>query len=205
MGNRTFSLVLFFLVSLLLATPSQPLADMYKYTDGRGVVNITNNINSVPAKYRASMKVIKEEVKKTPAAAQEAQPEAAPIPSAPADAVAPAPEQPQGKFAQMCERFPWLKPIAYLAGILAALLVIMKVTSQLSSPLLAKVIYISFFLGVFVLLYKTYVGYMVESSARIKRQTETIMKNSVPREPQLPGDEAPPHGAEKKEPGSNVQ
>lgn len=53
---------LLFLVCSLLFVTSVAYADMYKYVDDTGSVVITNSIESVPKKYRTSMKVIKEEI-----------------------------------------------------------------------------------------------------------------------------------------------
>lgn len=194
MTKTTLPIILFALVSLCLAAPSRLLADYYKYTDGRGTVHMTNKLDSVPAKYRSTMKVMREEPKKAPAKAEEAPQatEAASPAPAQADAAAPAPEAPTGKFAELCARFPWLKPLLYIAGIVAALLAVFKVTSQISSPLLSRLIFISFFVGVFVFLYKTYVDYMVKSSVEIKAKAVSMIKKSGTREQPLPGEDAPP-------------
>lgn len=172
-------------------TPALSKADYYKYTDSRGTVNITNKLESVPARYRSTMKVVREEKKKAPAAGPQgtagAEPQAAP---ALEQQAAPEPEQkPESSFARLCGRFVWLKPLLYVIGAVASFVVVIKVASMLG-PMLSKVIYLSFFLGVFVFLYKAYAEYVVTSSARIKENAVNIMKKSSNRE--LPAPEEGP-------------
>lgn len=170
-------------VGMTWLLPAQSSADYYKYTDNRGTVNITNKLESVPARYRSTMKVVREEKKKAPAAEQQstdAEPQA--VPALEQQAV-PEPEQkPDSAFSRLCGRFVWLKPLLYVMGGLALFVVVIKVVSMLASPMLSKVIYISFFLGVFVFLYKAYADYVVSSSAKIKENAMTIMKKSSNRE-----------------------
>lgn len=175
---------LFFLLFLALiagALPSRLLADYYNYTDNRGVVHMTNKQQAVPAKYRATMKVTREEPKKQPAAQA---PESQAV-----QQEAPAPQP--GGFAQLAARHAWLKPLLVVAAIVALFVAVCKVASVLSSPMLSRVIYISFFVGVMVFLYKTYVDYMVESSMKIKERAVTMMKKSSNRELPDPAAGAP--------------
>lgn len=167
------------------------LADYYKYTDRQGVVSITNKLESVPAKYRSTMKVVRETPKAAPGAASQAQqaqpPEAAPeAVSDPAGAQEQA-QAPAGKFAELSARFPWFKPLVYLAVILALFVAVLKVSTLLPSPLLSKAICIAFFLGVSVFLYKSYVAHVVESTARIKENASNMMKKSMVREQPVEG------------------
>lgn len=169
-------------------------ADMYQYTDSRGVVNMTNELKSVPQKYRANMTVIREAPKKKEPAkqTQEQEQEASQTADPAADAAAPA-QAPQGRFAELSARFVWFKPLVYLVAIVAALLAVIKVTSQLSSPHLSKVIYLAFFMGVFVFLYKAYVSHMVDSTLKIKEKAVIMMKKSSVREaPATTGEEGAP-------------
>ena len=180
------------------ALPSSLLADYYKYTDGHGVVNISNDLKSVPAKYRSTMKVVREEPKKEqvqrPAVQAEAESEAVAAGREQTKVAAPEsqPEEPQGRFSELASRFPWLKPLAYLAGIVALFVVMAKLTSKLSSPHLSKVIYISFFMGVMVFLYKNYVEHVVASTAKVKDAAVSMMKKSSNRELPVPAGELPP-------------
>jgi len=192
--KTTLFTALFTLFCLNLAAPSRLLADYYQYKDSRGVISMTNKLESVPAKYRSSMKVIHEEPKKAPAKADEAAPQAAEAASPATDqsaAATPAAEAPSGKFAELCARFPWLKPLLYIAGFFAALVAVFKVTSHIPSPLLSRLILLSFFVAVFVFMYKSYVEYMVNSSVEIKAKAVNMMKKSGTREQPLPGEEAP--------------
>lgn len=162
---------------VLLSTVSRSCADYYKYTDGNGVVSMTNNLKSVPAKYRSSMQVIHED-KKDPAPqsqAQQAQEEA------PETAAAPAPA-PQSKFAQLSQRYPWFKPLTYVACALALFLCLIKITSLIPSPLLVKVIYLACTLGVITFLYKSYSESVAEKSQKLKTEAASIVKKSADRQ-----------------------
>jgi len=195
-----FRLLPFVMLVCLLALdcllPSGLLADYYKYTDGHGVVNISNNLDSVPAKHRSKMKVVREEPKK-----EQLQADGVQAPGVQAEAAASGREQasvaasesePESRVAEIFSRFPWLKPLAYIAGIAALFIIIASLTSKLSSPHLSKVIYISFFMGVMVFLYKNYVEHVVASTTKVKDAAVSMMKKSSIREIPLPDEEAPP-------------
>lgn len=189
MRRNVFWMLLFSLVGVcLLAKPCVALANLYTYTDSNGVVSMTNNLKSVPKKYRATMTVERE----APKPKQVEQPVQSYEPAASGTSAAPPAQAPAGKFAELSARFPWFKPLVYLFGIFAALLLLIKVTSQLSSPHLSKVIYLSFFLGVSVFLYKSYVTHVVDSSMKIKEQTVEMMKKSSQRELPAVTDEVDP-------------
>ena len=194
MTKVMLSLLLFGAFCLNCVVPSDLFADYYKYTDRHGVVSITNKLDSVPAKYRSTMKVVREDPKPAPGVAAQvpaAQPAEAAVPEQAANA-SPEPTPSPGKFAELSSRHAWFKPLVFVAGFLALFVAIIKLTSQISSPLLSRLIYLSFFFGVFVFLYKSYVAHVVESTTKIKANATAIMKNSMQREaPVLPG-EVPP-------------
>lgn len=177
-------------------------ADYYKYTDRGGAVNLTNKLAAVPAKYRSTMKVIKEDTpaKKAPAAQPESAGEESVTPVGAAVA-APAPV-PQGRFAKLSARFVWFKPLLYLGLILAIFVAVTKLTAWLPSPLLSKVIYLAFFLGVFVILYKAYVEYTVESALAVKEKAVTMFKKSMVREALPDGETLPAQSTEQSGPAS---
>jgi hypothetical protein len=189
-------LALFF--SLTAGAVPAALADYYKYTDEGGAVSITNKLDSVPQKYRSRVKIISEgELAKKDQGGQKRQP-AEPDASTPGEAAAPAATTAaapapasQGKFAELSARFIWFKPLLYLVGVIAAFIAVVKLSSLVPSPQLSKLIYLSFFLGVFVFLYKAYVTHVVEDSLAVKEKAVNMMKKSMVREVPLPG-EAPP-------------
>ena len=192
MTRGLLQLVLFFWVT----SGSVPvaLADYYKYTDSSGSINITNKLDSVPQKYRARAKVIKDDtLSKQDPGARKQQPEPAQEEAdAPREVAAPQPAPaPQGKFAELAARYVWFKPLCYLAAFMAAFVVVIKLASLVPSGQLSKLIYLSFFLGVFVFLYKAYVEHVVADSLAVKEKAVNMMKKSVVREVPLPG-EAPP-------------
>ena len=153
---------------------------------------MTNRLESVPARYRSTMKVIREDspVKKNPHSRREAPPAAEePTTLVQAGAAEPAPV-PVGKFADLSARFAWFKPLVYLGAFLATFIALGKLTALLPSVLLSKVIYLAFFLGVFVFLYKAYVNHVVESTRNIKEKAVVMMKKANEREQAQPVGEA---------------
>jgi hypothetical protein len=190
--------VLLCLVTLaILATVPEALADYYKYTDSRGVISITNKLASVPAKYRSTMKVVREAPptkKDAGAGNQLSQPEAVqeePAASMQESVEAPA-AAPAGKFAELSARFAWFKPLVYLGVIVLLFVAITKLTTVIPSPLLAKLIYLGFFMGVFVFIYKAYVEHVADTSRNIKEKAVSIIKNSTVKPELLPDGEAAP-------------
>jgi hypothetical protein len=190
---RFLQLMLFLGVTLGIVQVA--LADYYKYTDASGAVNISNKVESVPQKYRSHMKVIKDETlsKQDTGARKQQQPEPAQEESSmPKEAAAPAPTlAPQGKIAELSARFIWFKPLLYVGAILAAFLIVLKLASVVPSPQLSKLIYLSFFIGVFTFLYKAYVEHVVADSLAVKEKAVTMMKKASVRE-LLPDEDAPP-------------
>ena len=168
-------------------------ADYYKYTDGSGAVCITNNLGTVPRKYRATMKVIREEALdkkdkgaqiKAPREASEA-PEASPQAEMPNHAL---PEEPTSFNGRMFARFPWSRPLVAVLATLAAFLLVRKLSSHLSSSLLAKVIYLAFFLGVSVFAFKAYAEHVTNSYFSIKKKILVMFEKSNRRELPEPTD-----------------
>lgn len=152
-------------------------ATLYSYADGNGVVNVTDRLEKVPAKYRASMKVTAEEKKKAPAV-QQSEPE-----ESPAAAVAAAPEaKPTGWFATFAADHAWFKPLVVVAGIFGLFLVAMQISSQISSPQLAKLVYLVFFAGVGLFVYVSYSRHMVESTISVKQKLVGMFKKANVRE-----------------------
>jgi len=70
------------------------------------------------------------------------------------------------------------------------------VASLVPSPQLSKLIYLSFFIGVFVFLYQAYIQHVVADSLAVKNKAVDMMKKANQREIVLPG-EAPPAPAAK--------
>src|SRR6266567_2089632 len=111
-------------------------ADYYKYTDGSGAVCITNSLGTVPSKYRATMKVIREETlaKKDKGARTEAPREASVAPEAVPPAEAPnndPSEEPTSFMGRLFARFPWSRPLCAVAAILTAFLLVRKLSSHI--------------------------------------------------------------------------
>lgn len=169
-----------------LALTGEARADYYKYTDGKGTICITNDPKAVPPKYRATMKVVKEEVPtaQDKGAVKEAPPEQAPVAEEHA-AQQTGPTAAETSTGRTAARFPWLKPIIVVLGIMAAFVAVGKLASHIPSPLVSRIVLIAFFLGIFVFAYKAYATYIVDSYFTIKQKCLAMfMKANVRQAPE---------------------
>lgn len=194
----TVILILFLAWFLFPGGGSSAHANYYKYNDKTGAVCFTNNPDSVPQKYRATMKVIREETLerkdrasriKTPGRDTPTQ-----APGVAEEQNQPAPATSTSTFGQMFVRFPLLKPVAIVCAILCAFLVVRKLTDYLPSALLGRLICIAFFLGVFVFVYKSYADHLLKSYANVKTKILALFENANRREAPEPrsGERAQP-------------
>ena len=168
-------------------------ADYYKYTDGRGVVCITNSLGTVPPKYRATMKVIREETlaNKDKGSRTEDPREASVLPEAAPQAVVPnnaLSGEPTSFMGRLFARFPWSRPLCAVFGALMAFFFVRKLSSHISSALLGRVIYLAFFVGVFVFAYKAYADHVTNSYFSIKNKVLVMFEKSNRREMPDPAD-----------------
>lgn len=154
-------------------------ADYYKYTDSRGVVCISNSIESVPQKYRSSMKVIKEDAvgskRREPWKEGEASPQAEPAEET-------GPEAQTGLFGTLAARYGWFKPLAIICGLIVSFLAVVKISSMVSSPQLARIIYLAYFLGISTYGYTVYSKALVDSYFSIKQKTVAMFTKANNRE-----------------------
>lgn len=186
---KAASVIIFlFLACFLLPDGTRSAhADYYKYTDKTGAVCITNTLDSVPPKYRATMKVIREETlaKKDNASRIETPRRDAPAPEPPGAAeeqIQAAPAAPASTFGRLSARFPWFKPVFVVCAILCTFLVVRKLSAIIPSALLARLIYLAFFLGAFVLVYKSYTDHLSNSYATVKTKFIALFEKSNRRE-----------------------
>lgn len=184
--TKTIAAVILVTGLFLLSSVTTAVADYYKYTNGNGVVSMTNKLESVPLKYRSTMKVIPEAPAKTEAPASAAPQEAASPRQA--DAAASGSAAP-GKFEQLSARFVWFRPAVYIALFLLSLAVIGKICSLLSSRLLGRCIYVAFFMGSFVFLYRSYSNHAVDTYLKLKHDATAIVDQSKERQKTIPLDE----------------
>ena len=169
-----------FLALVALSLPAG--ADYYSYTDANGTPVITNRLEAVPVKYRAGMRVVKED---RPAATRPGA-----VPPAPGPGVrhepAPVPEPPAparpARTEGLAQRFPWLKPLGIAAGLMAGFVAVAGIAAHLSSPQLARVLYLAFFLGVFVFAYKSYAESLVERYFTVKARIVSMFRKANARQ-----------------------
>ena len=182
-----FILSLFFLSLLLLEGNRPAHADYYRYTDKTGAVCMTNTLDSVPHKYRAAMKVIREEtLAKKERATRIESPHAAP--AQPAAGVAPeerrdvTPPEQASPLSRLASGPPWKKAAVIACVIVCLFLIVRKLTDLLPSAHLAKVICLAFFFGTFVFLYKIYTEQLTNSFFTIKTRMIAMFEKSNRRE-----------------------
>lgn len=168
---------------------SNVVADIYKYTDKSGVVNMTNDINAVPKRYRSSMKVIKEEAKpqQHTTVLMEGNTQlnysSGEQPANESDAAV---EEPSSYIGILFSKFGWLKPLVIILCMMGSFAVIGKIASMVSSPQLSKIIYTAYFLGIFVFMYTMYAKHVVNSYFTVKDKAVEMLKKSNVREPLPP-------------------
>ncbi|HWI41964.1 MAG TPA: DUF4124 domain-containing protein [Verrucomicrobiae bacterium] len=166
------------IAGLLAASPAA--ADYYRYTDSKGTVSITNDIRNVPEKYRKTMKVIRDEdlAKKDRAAAPAVQapaPSAAPVPQAEAPA-------PPGATAAFMGKYPWAKPLVFVAGGVAFLFLFLRLLSALPPGPLGRVIALVFFVGVGLFGFKMYSEHLVAGYFTTEEKILAMFRKSQQRE-----------------------
>ena len=197
MAVKSMNTILLSLLLAILSFLQTAHADYYKYTNKRGAVCITNNLDSVPLKYRSTMKIIREETlaekDKAMRLVTPPEPPAAPaiggFPQAKAEV---APSEPQSTLGRMSARFPWFKPVLVACGIMLLFLIVRKLADVLPSPILAKVIYLAFFLGAFVFVYKSYADHLSNNYLAIKTKIFALFEKANKRETPESGENPPP-------------
>ena len=175
------------LLILVAAMPQTVHADYYRYTDSSGAVCITNNRDAVPPKYRAAMKVVREETLaakdkvRHPEPLRDAQP--APATSiSPPDKAAAAAEEPTTTYGRLASRYTWFKPLLFAGAVILLYLIVRKIAAALPSANFARLLCIVFFLGVFVVVYVSYARYLSSSYNSLKTKMLAIFEKTTRRE-----------------------
>jgi len=181
------------LLILVSAMAQSAHADYYKYTDGSGTVCITNNRDTVPPKYRSTMKVIREETldRKDKVKRPEPLRDASPVPAtsvSPPEKAAAAAEEQTTTYGRLASRSPWFKPALFVGAVILLYLIVRKLAASLPSTLLARLVCIVFFLGVFVFIYVSYARYIGSSYTSIKTKMLSMFEKSNRRDAPEPGE-----------------
>ena len=155
-------------------------ADMYQYTDQSGTVCLTNDLANVPPAKRKTVKVIREEPK--PKARQATVDPAASDPPSQQPQASAVAGKPSAPLVTTTNSSSPRKLVGIATGMLAALFLVARLTRSLSSPQLAKVIYVAFFLGTFVFGYKLYADHLVNGYFAIKSKMLTLFAKAQQRE-----------------------
>ena len=180
---KRFPLFKAVLLSTLLGIVSPVGADMYKYVDDAGSVTITNNIDSVPKKYRASMKVVKEE---TPLSQQKLLPEIQKRKIDPTPSFQTA--QPQSQLQKESsettadKREQYINTGLVIAGLIAGYFILIRLTGSLGFPGTGMVAFVLLVLTSGAYLYKLYIQEMSATFTNLHKDAIGMKKNVETRE-----------------------
>ena len=192
-----FLIPLLILASLLLAVTRPARADFYKYTDTSGTVHLSNTLNAVPPQYRANMQVVRDENRpqkdKAPPPRTYAPPRETPA-AGPAEAPQEAPAEAQPTIPDRLSAHLSLRsPLVFLGAAIVLFFVVRKLTALLPSIMLARIIYLAFFLGVGVFAFKSYVDEIGSSYFTVKSRVlslyEKANRREIPEAVKLPSPE----------------
>jgi len=184
---KAASVILFFACFSHLYYTRSAHANYYKYTNKTGVVCITNSPDSVPLKYRTTMKVIREETLDIKDKATRIKTPSQVVPAPDPSSVTEerkkdTPAAPESTFGLLLVRFLWFKPVIVVCSILCVFLIVRKLSTILPSALLARLIYLVFFLGAFVFVYKSYADHLSNSYFTIKSKFIALFEKANRRE-----------------------
>ena len=191
------------LLLYLVTEPVTSSADFYKYIDESGGVNVTNDVNSVPERYRAGITVVRDSdlQKKSQAREKEArgerlraekqrrQNEAAAKTRTSAESSTVAPAAVTEKTGETVERsssnsssgwinrqLPFLKISALIVFFLACAVFAGKLISSVVPRTLGIIIKIALFAGVIVYVFNAYADKVSKAFAALKSESEIVQK-----------------------------
>lgn len=182
----------------LFSSPAQVSASFYRYYDESGVVNVTNDVRSIPERYRANVTVISEkelESRSRPRekqgkpdggrAVQSQQQQIQQRPSAPNVAVEQPPDaatekkeprQSQNGSSWFSRQLPLLKLMGIVALLVSAFVVAGRFVSALAPRPLAIVIKIAMFAALSVYIFKGFAEKAVDAFSKIKEESSIAQK-----------------------------
>lgn len=187
MSVRLFLLVPVLALLLGLLPPSADCATIYRYTDASGNVCFTDNLKSLPAKFR------KDAVPFTPPAGGVVNSSQAPANSttaapSPAAIVLPPAAVGAAAMAQDYWQKPWVQGSAFLVGVFVVFLLLLKILEYLPSRNFGRLILLIFFLGTATFGYKLFVEEMLLRYAAAKEETTRVVNEVNKRQEARYGD-----------------
>ena len=176
MTTTTIQKLLLFLSCILLLGVQSAYADYYKYQDRAGAVGIADNLESIPPEYRASAEVVRDGTGAggTADAAAHSGQDASPAKNSKEALVNPPPAQ--GRFAVLAARYPWVRALAVVCGVLIGLFVLVKLVGLFASHQLGRLISILFSLAILIFLYMKFADQMTNRYQSIKIQVQSTLK-----------------------------
>lgn len=162
---------------LLLTGISVHAGDMYKYTDRKGTVVITDRYDSIPDRYRNRVTVIKET---RPAPLKESSSSGPPGATARQEAeLSPSEHKPSGDDG-------WLKryqvPLGLVAVVLSAFFVIRKIVAITGHRKLGALVFVVISVGISIYFYRLYVDKLSGTFVDLKKDALNIKNNVETRE-----------------------
>lgn len=189
----------------LAIIPFNATADFYKYVDDSGTENVTNDISSIPEKYRSGMKVIKDSDlqkkrgssdrqpeginnKRRPSGNRQTETESAPVTKSPAniqgEQVADKPVMQQNP-GWLDRQLPMLKLGVTIAFFIAIAIFTGKILSAMLPRTLGLVIKIALFVGIIVYVFNGYAKKISDSFAALKSESDVVQKAVDKRSEQI--------------------
>lgn len=153
---------------------------MYKYTDDKGVVCMTNSLESVPKKFRSKMTIIKDDVPK-PA---KHMPEAQNLDRDPEPVAEVRSEQSSGKAKQQAfaVKSRYIHTALVVVGVIAGFFILRWLGNTLGLPGVGKILFLLVILLGGVYLYRLYIAELNTVFGSMKKDATNIRKNVETRE-----------------------
>lgn len=176
-----FTVVICFIATIYIT--SAVYADIFKYTDDSNAVCITNNLDSVPKKFRSSVKITKEDVLPSqqkllpevqqrttdpPPASTQLQPQSEP--------------QKESRDMSAEARKKYMKTGLVLTGIVAGYFILTWLTGSLGFPRIGMSAFLLIVLAGGVYLYNLYIKEMSATFSNLRKDALGMKKNIETRE-----------------------
>lgn len=162
---------------------SNAYADIYKYTDDSNAVCITNNLDSVPKKFRSSVKITKEDVlpsqqKLLP----EVQQRTTDPPPANTHLMTQSEPQKENHAVSAEKQGKYINTALVLAGIVAGYFILKRLTGSLGFPRMGMIAFLFLVLTGGVYLYNLYLKEMSAVFSDLRKNALGMKKNVETRE-----------------------
>lgn len=179
MSVRLFLLVPVVVLLLGLLPQAAECKTLYRYKDASGTICFTDDLKSIPAKFRKDARPFAPPAGGVPSSAPI--PQDPPTSASPPEPVMPptvAPPSAVAGAAAMAQDYwqkPWVRGVAFLAGAFVLFLFLLQLLEYIPSRNLGRLILLIFFLGTAVFGYKLSVEKMLQGYVAAKAETTRVV------------------------------